>query len=246
MGRRLSFYGSALARVHDEGFDFIARGAAPAIVELLRAGGVERGLIVELGCGSGIAARVFTDRGYAVFGIAVSEAMVALARERAPAGRFAAGSLHQVDLPRDAVAVVAMGEIFNYAGIDDRLLARVRGALRPGGAFVFDCAAPGRESLEPRRAWHEGDDWVLCMQAQEHAGSQRLTRDIALFTAGAGDGTWTRTDERHELTLYEPGELLARLTAAGFEDTRALPEGYGPCVPLPFGLAVIAARSPAT
>jgi hypothetical protein len=138
-----------------------------------------------------------------------------------------------------------MGEILNYAGIDDRLLTRVRDALRPGGAFVFDCAAPGRESPEPRRAWHEGEGWVLCMEAQEHADSRRLTRDIALFTDG-GDGTWARTDERHELTLYDPDELLARLTAAGFEDARVLPDGYGPCVPLPLGLPVIAALSPAT
>jgi hypothetical protein len=33
----VSFYGADLAHVHDVGFDFIARGAAPAIVERLRA-----------------------------------------------------------------------------------------------------------------------------------------------------------------------------------------------------------------
>ena len=241
----MSFYGHDLAHAHDVGFDFIARGAAPAIVTRLRNAGIDRGLIVELGCGSGIAARVFTDAGYDAWGVDVSADMLAIARERAPAATFVQGSLHDVELPRCA-AVVAMGEILNYAGIGDALFARVRGALAPGGLFVFDAAAPGREQPEPRRSWHEGDGWVVCVEAREDPDARRLTRRIATFTARAGDdGLWARSDELHELKLYEPGELLRALSAAGFEDARVVPEGYGPGVAMPAALPVYVARAPA-
>ena len=234
--------------MHDVGFDWIARGAAPAIVDRLRSAGVPDGaLVVELGCGSGIAARVFNDAGYGVLGIDVSEALLARARDRAPAARFVHGSLHDVELPQCA-AVVAMGEILGYAGVDDRLLARVRAALEPGGLLLFDAAAPGRERAGSRRAWHEGEGWLLCMEASEDAAARRLTRRITTFRARCADGggvTWARSDEVHELVLYDPDDVVAMLTAAGFDDARVLPEGYGGDLELPAGLPVYSARAPA-
>src|SRR5215217_7175244 len=129
-----SFYGADLAHTHDVGFDFWARGATPGVLRLLADAGIASGVVVELGCGSGIAASMFLDAGYEVFGVDVSEAMVAMARERAPGASFVHGSLHDVELPR-CDAVVAMGEILSYAGLGPELFARLRKALSPGGLF---------------------------------------------------------------------------------------------------------------
>src|SRR5215510_2480037 len=73
-------YSADLAFVHDAGFGELAQRSAPDIVRILRARGIARGHVVELGCGSGITARHLTDRGYAVTGIDVSRAMIRLAR----------------------------------------------------------------------------------------------------------------------------------------------------------------------
>jgi SAM-dependent methyltransferase len=226
---------------HDVGFDFWARGATPGVLRRLREARIDSGLVVELGCGSGIAAAAFADAGYDVFGVDVSEAMVEIARSRAPRARFVCTSLHDVELP-PCVAVVAMGEILSYAGVSDSLLERVRSALAPGGLFLFDVATPGRGDDGPARAWFEGDGWVVCVEAAEDADARRLTREIVAFVER--DGQWRRSDEVHSLHLYDPDYLVASVTAAGFEDARVLDEGYGPELEPPGGIAVLAARAP--
>jgi SAM-dependent methyltransferase len=178
---------------------------------------------------------MFLDAGYSVFGVDVSEAMVAMARDRAPGGEFVCGSLHGVPLPPCA-AVVAMGEILSYASVTDALLARVREALTPGGLFVFDVATPGHGGS---RSWFEGDDWLVCAETVEEGSS--LTRSIVAFRS-TSDGAWRRTDEVHRLTLYSPDSLVASLRDAGFVDAHVLEDGYGPELELPHGIAVLLAR----
>jgi SAM-dependent methyltransferase len=229
--------------VHDVGFGGVARAAAPAIVERLRASGQDSGTIVELGCGSGLAARAFADAGYEVFGVDASDDLLTIARERVPSARFEHASLHDAELPSGAAAVVAIGEVLSYAGIGDRLLARVRAALGPGGLFLFDVVTPGREAPDPRRSWNEGDGWLVCVEASEDAG--RLTRRIVTFRRTDHDRGWRRSDEVHEQTPYEPAELVEALNAAGFEDARVLPGGYGTQAALPRHTAVLSARAPA-
>jgi SAM-dependent methyltransferase len=218
------------------GFDFWARGATPGVLRLLGEAGIDSGVVVELGCGSGIAAAMFLDAGYEVFGVDVSEAMVALARERAPGAQFVCGSLHSVELPR-CRAVVAMGEILSYAGLRPELFTRVLDALSPGGLFVFDVATPGRGG---GRSWSEGDGWLVCAEAVEFGTS--LTRSIVSFRQA--DGGWRRSDEVHTLVLYEPPAVVSALSDAGFADARVLAGGYGPELDLPQAIAVFSARRP--
>ena len=57
------YYQPALARIHHEGFGFHADACAPGILALLD--GVRRrdGLVVEVGCGSGLFTKHLTDAG---------------------------------------------------------------------------------------------------------------------------------------------------------------------------------------
>jgi SAM-dependent methyltransferase len=48
----------------------------PGILEILDRNGIHDGLIVDLGCGSGLWARGLVDAGYRVLGIDISEAMI--------------------------------------------------------------------------------------------------------------------------------------------------------------------------
>jgi methylase of polypeptide subunit release factors len=62
-------YGQDLAYIHDAGFGLVAKNAIPVIVDTLQKQGFARGLVVELGCGSGITAKGLTEEGYDVLGI---------------------------------------------------------------------------------------------------------------------------------------------------------------------------------
>jgi ribosomal protein L11 methylase PrmA len=50
-----------LAYIHDQGFGGFAKNASPGLLKLLRERGIHSGLVVDLGCGSGIWARHLQD-----------------------------------------------------------------------------------------------------------------------------------------------------------------------------------------
>ncbi len=233
------FYARDLAHVHDAGFGDFARDAAPGLLHRLRRAGIRDGLVVDLGCGSGIWARALLDAGHDVLGVDVSADLLALARRRAPEARFVRGSAYDVDLPPCA-AVTALGEVLNYGAPPRglrRVLRRVHAALEPGGLLIFDVAGPGRAGARPRRTWHEDDGWLLCVEVAEDRGRRELTREIAVFRRSGR--AWRRSDEVHRLRLFGRGTVLAELAAAGFA-AEAL-GGYGRRPRFPAGWAGFAA-----
>jgi SAM-dependent methyltransferase len=223
------FYGPEQAAIHDVRFGDLARHAAQLVLGELHGAGIREGTVVDLGCGTGIFAGIVSEAGYDVVGVDLSSAMLELARERAPKAHFMEGSLHDVELP-DAVAVVILGDVVNYAadpraGLDalSALAVRVRAALVGGGVFAFDSCGPGRGggSGGARDRVHHGDGWTLAMHSFE--GDDTLTREITIFVAD-GD-RYRRVDETHVLRLYDPAEVGDRLQRAGFRYIEMRP-GY--------------------
>ena len=225
------FYGDDQAAIHHERFGDLASSAAEALLTRLRGAGFSSGTVVDLGCGSGILARIVGDAGYDVVGVDRSAAMVALARQQAPRATFVQGTVLDVPLP-SAVAVTAVGEVLNYVtappvGLEDleAVVDRVAAVLVPGGPFIFDLAAPGRNGpTGVRRRFHTHPDWVLRAHAEESPDGERLDRDIAILRRA--DTGYRRTDEHHVLRLYRPEVVEAVLDRAGFGpvERRA---GYG-------------------
>jgi SAM-dependent methyltransferase len=218
------FYGPDQAGIHHRAFGGLASTAAQHLRSLLAERGLDAGVVVDLGCGSGILARTLTDAGYEVTGADISPDMVALARETAPLARFVEGSLFDAELPPGCVAVTAIGEALNYgtdprAGLDAvaRLATRIHDALVPGGLWLFDAAGPGRAGPAQRVVqFHRRDDWCLGMVATESEDRRRLDREITMFIPG-DDERYRRVDEHHVLRLYERGELASATVRAGFE-----------------------------
>ena len=216
----MSDYGRDLAYIHDAGFLDFARDATPSVIATLRAAGIEDGLVVELGSGSGEAAAELTDAGYDVLGIDQSRAMVELARSRAPRARFRVGSWHEARIPPCA-AVIALGEVLGYVGAARgtkaewrALLERVHAALPPGGFFVFDLAVPGGVPGGELQSFRTGEDWAIMMRARERGGE--VERSIETFRRIAGGATYRRSVERHRLRLRPAPETAAMLRDAGF------------------------------
>ncbi len=226
-------YSDDLAYIHDVGFGEFSASAAPGLLEILKRSGISRGLVVDLGCGSGIWARALCDAGYNVLGVDVSRAMINLARRRAPRGTFHVESFFDADLPA-CEAVTSLGECFNYLsdgtnspGRLRRLFRRVYKALRPGGVFVFDVAEPGRGG-GPRLRHSEGADWAVLAEVDEDSRGHLLTRRITTFRE-KGKLYW-RDHEVHRLRLYRRSAIAGELRRIGFK-VRIL-NGYG-CYRLP-------------
>jgi predicted TPR repeat methyltransferase len=152
---RSPHYGDDLAYIHDVGFGGFAAGAAPGVLETLRRNGIHEGVVVDLGCGSGIWAKHLTEAGYRVVGVDLSPAMIRLAQQRAPDAQFHVASFLSFELPR-CRAVTALGEVLCY--LFDRsnnrkalagLFQRAAGALESGGLMIFDVAEVGLDRGRP-------------------------------------------------------------------------------------------------
>ena len=235
-------YDEDLAYIHHHGFGHFARGAAPGMIALLQKAGITGGRICDLGCGSGILARAFTDAGYEVEGLDFSPAMVRLAKKNAPAARFRRGSFLDFDL-RDLQAVTATGEVFNYV-FDERnrkkalpkLLRSIHTSLAPGGMLLFDVAGK-RRVPDADTLFYDEKDYSLVVRRTHDRKRNELAREITIFRKHGKQ--FRKSREEHVQRLYEPGQVAEMLRDAGFR-VRHL-RGYGSFI-LPPGLAGFAAR----
>jgi SAM-dependent methyltransferase len=237
--KRPTYYRPDLARVHHLGFGFHADMCAPGILELLRDVRERDGLVVELGCGSGLLTRHLVEGGHRVLATDASPAMLELAREHATE----AAEFRVLVLPDDPIptadAIVSVGHVLNYlpdAGALDRALIVAAQALRPGGVLAIDLCdlRYGAERAEAPSLGRTADDWAIIVDFSLPA-PDRFVRQITTFVRTAHGG-WRRDDERHDNVLIDVGGVPAVLAEHGV-DAEVRP-GFGG-EQLPSGLFAI-------
>ncbi len=229
------YYRRDLALVHHRGYGFHADLCAPGLLARLAPVRGRNGLVVELGCGSGLLTRYLVDAGHRVIATDASPAMVEIAREYAP------GALeHQVlRLPDDPIpaadAIVSIGHVLSYLPSEeaiDRALAAAADALRPEGLFAIDlCDLEwARARPQPVSQGRVGDDWAI-VSVQSSPSPDRFVREMATFLRN-DDGTWRRDDERHDNVLIDTARVPALLAEHGVDanvgrafGAETLPEG---------------------
>jgi SAM-dependent methyltransferase len=238
----MPLYGPDLAYIHHTGFGDFARNAAPGLLRLLRRHGIAGGLVVDLGCGSGIWAAALTRAGYAVHGVDRSAPMIRLARQVAPGATFERGAVESVSLPR-CEAVTALGEVLGYAATGRRpslarAFRRIASALRPGGLFVFDVMVRAGGAPMRYRTWSAGANWVVLAEVDEDVRRHLVRRDIRTFRR---EGACYRDRVEHHLVhVLDAHDVGRRLRNAGF--TVRTSRRYGTYRLAPRRVAFIAQR----
>ncbi len=238
------WYREDIAYIHDVGHADFALQTAPGILGILAESGIREGLVVDLGCGSGLLARELIDAGYRVLGIDISEAMIEIACRRVPEAEFRVASLFEAEIPPCA-AVTAVSEVLNYLFDPENeneglahVFARVHGALAPGGVFVFDVLGPGQlPEGGASRSFRVGEDWAVLSEREEDPQRRTMTRRITSFRR-VGEH-YRRDDEVHRLRLYDSSESARELRRVGFR-VRTM-HAYGR-YPLPAAHAAFVAR----
>jgi len=218
------YYRRDLALVHHRGYGFHADACAPGILELLRPVRDRDGLVLEVGCGSGLLTRHLLDAGHRVIATDASPAMLDLAREVAPE----AEEIRRLTLPDDplpgADAIVSVGHALSYlpdeATIDRALIAIAR-ALRAGGVLAIDLCdlewgATRRDAPNQGRVT---DDWAI-IAAFSVPSPNRFVREMTTFLRN-DDGSWRRDDERHDNVLVDTALVPGLLAQHGVEATVA-------------------------
>lgn len=239
------YYRRDLALIHHLGFAFHAGNCAPGILELLEPIRARDGLVVELGCGSGLLTKHLVDAGHQVIATDASPAMLDLARDHA----IGTHEVRRLTLPDDPIpradAIVSVGHALNYlpdAAAIDRALIAIAGALRPGGVLAIDLCDIGYVEAKGGGSTSEwaADDWAIVTERSVPA-PDRLVRQMAVFVRNV-DGSWRRDDERHDNVLIDVGSVPPLLAAHGVEATVGTAFGSER---LPEGLHAVIGRRPA-
>jgi SAM-dependent methyltransferase len=238
------YYKAALAKVHHEGFGFHADACAPGILSLLQPVRERGGLVLEIGCGSGLLTRHLTDAGHQVIATDASPAMLDLARDHAP------GALeHRVlVLPQDplpeADAIVSTGHALSYvdtqADLEAALVACAR-ALRPGGVLALDLedlSTRDAQMARPPAVW-VGPTWAMFMERVSD-GPTHFARSMTIFVEEP-DGRYRREHERHDNVLIDIDGVVPPLLEAEGLDVR-IGRSFGTEVNMEGLMVVVATR----
>jgi SAM-dependent methyltransferase len=211
------YYREDLALVHHRGFAFHAEACAPGILALLEPVREKLGLVLEIGCGSGLLTKELVRAGHRVVASDASPAMLRLTRITAPG----AEEIVRLTLPDDAVpkvdAIVGVGHALNYlpeTGAINRALLSLAKSLLPGGVMAIDiCDLEWGAAHTQQNLGRVGGDWAIISRFSLPS-PDRYVRDMTTFTRN-DDGTWRRDDERHDNILIDTSTIPMLLASEG-------------------------------
>ena len=183
------------------------------------------GPVVELAVGTGRIALPIAQAGVPVIGIDQSEAMLAVARERArelgvdQRVDLRVGDLREPPVTERVPLVICPFRSLLHMPNETEKLRALRGAcslLEPGGRFAFDVFAPGREDIdETHGRWIEREPNIF-----ERADWNETARTLTL-TVRSGNSTATMAlhwlDMPEWLVLIEQAGLEVEATYGWFD-----------------------------
>ena len=178
-----------------DGFAGATRLFVPALVQ---AAGAEPGMrLLDIACGTGVAAQAAADAGARVTGLDFSPAMLVMARSLHPGIDFHAGdaeALPFADARFDA-AIANFG--IHHVERPERAIADARRVLKRGGTFAFTvwAASAGQHGLAHHLRCREGVRPPRCPDA----GRKRLSCDAGELLA-ARNRSGIRCRNAHQRT----------------------------------------------
>ena len=217
---------TGFARVYDEFMDDIPYEEwAEYICSILSEYGIEKGLLLDLGCGTGSLCQIMAEKGFDVIGVDNSEDMLGIAREKAlESGQeilYLLQDMRQFELYGTVGAVVSVCDSLNYILDKDQLLAvfkLVNNYLDPGGIFVFDMNTRYKyeEIMAENTIAENRQDCSFIWENYYYAEEGINEYELSIFVKRE-DGAFDRFQETHYEKMYEIEEVKALLAAAGLE-----------------------------
>lgn len=93
--------------------------------------------LLDIGCGSGVAAAIAAGHGAIVTGLDATPELLEIARERVPGADFWTGDMEQLPYPDDTFDIVTGFNSFQYAASPVNALTEARRVTRPGGLVMI-------------------------------------------------------------------------------------------------------------
>lgn len=207
------------------------RKTAEYVSDILNENGINKGILLDLACGTGTMSLIMAQKGYDVIGVDNSPEMLGEAREKAfEAGEdilFLCQDMCSIDLYGTVDCTVCLLDSLNHLESKEELLEafkRVSLFTVPGGVFVFDVNTEYKHKyvLGDNTFVYENDD-VYCVWQNEYDDKSK-TVEIFLDFFQEENGLYRRSSEYFAERAFSDSDIKKLLSEAGFTDIKAYGE----------------------
>lgn len=112
----------------------------PATLSFLR--NIRKKKILDLGCGSGIYAKILKRRGAVVYGIDISPKMIELAKKNVKGVDFRVGTVYKLPYDSETFDIVLASLVVHYFANLNKAFKEIRRVLKKNGIFIFSSDNP--------------------------------------------------------------------------------------------------------
>ena len=214
------------AQVYDLFMDNVDyEGWADCLEKHLKEEGIEDGLVLELGCGTGTMTGLLARRGYDMIGVDNSEEMLAEAMEKKVEDGldilYLLQDMQEFELYGTVRAAVSVCDSLNYITEKEELLQvfrLVNNYLDPGGIFLFDMNTVHkyRDILGDDTIAENRDEGSFIWENSYDPDTGLNIYELAVFLPRE-DGLYEKCEELHCQRAYEQTEIEALIREAGME-----------------------------
>ena len=217
---------TSFARVYDTFMDNIPYEEwAVYLTGLLNEYGVNDGLVLDLGCGTGNMTELLAKEGYDMIGVDNAEEMLEIAMEkREKAGHdilYLLQDMREFELYGTVRAVVSVCDSVNYIDEEEDLtevFRLVNNYLDPGGVFIFDFNTlyKYREILGDRTIAENREDCSFIWDNYYYEEERINEYELSIFIREK-ENLFRRYEETHFQRGYTLDEMIRMIKDSGLE-----------------------------
>ena len=207
------------------------------LVDILKAEGINDGLLLELGCGTGRMTRLLAAEGYDMIGVDNSEEMLSVAREYTMENTeilYLLQDMREFELYGTIRAVVSVCDSMNYIMSEEDLrqvFSLVNNYLDPGGIFIFDMNTRYKyeELLGDNSFCETREDSSFIWENYYDPEEEINEYDLTIFVQEEGD-TFHRFTETHLQRGYTVEQMRTLVEQAGLKILEIMDSDTGEAV----------------
>ena len=219
---------SDFARVYDIFMDNVEYEKwAEYLIGSLKEYGIEDGIVLELGCGTGVMTELLAESGYDMIGVDNSEEMLGEAMEkRAESGHeilYLEQDMREFELYGTVRAVISVCDSVNYITEPEELqevFRLVNNYLDPKGVFIFDFNTRYKyeEILGDRTIAENREECSFIWDNYYYEDEKINEYDLSLFIETDKDsGLYRKYEETHYQRAYTLEEMKKLIRKSGLE-----------------------------
>lgn len=217
---------TSFARVYDTFMDNIPYEEwSEYLIGLLKEYGVQDGLILDLGCGTGNMTELLANKGYDMIGVDNAEEMLEIAMEkRMESGNdilYLLQDMREFELYGTVRAVVSICDSVNYVTEEEDLLEvfqLVNNYLDPEGVFIFDFNTlyKYKEVLGDRTIAENREECSFIWDNYFYEEERINEYELSLFIQEEGD-IYRKFEEMHYQKAYTLEDMVRLIKRSGME-----------------------------